>query len=180
MTSVTMKPRTYSTLHISMTAAIIPLVAVALYVGIVRLVNLDRYDPAYFTPEMVSTYSTPRSVAGKLAEALETNDQAALAQLEGLRHPVAFAPGETLSIELLRKVETSSYFMVMIASRKAETYKVYQLGPARGRWVVVPEDDFYIVDSGRWAAIWLPLALIWWLIEVSTLIVLGVRTILLR
>jgi len=177
---ITIGRRSMPVVTVAIAAALLPLMAAALYVGIVRLANRDRFDPAYFTPELNVKYSTPGHVANALAGALQANDQAVLARLEGLRQPVAFPTGGERSMALLRPIAKSTYYMAMITDDKAKSYRIYRLGPAQGRWVVSPDDDYTLVDSGLWLAAWLPPALIWWVVEAASLIVLGVNTLLKR
>jgi len=172
--------RPFSFARVAFLAALVPLAVAAIYVAAVRLANLDRFDPAYFTPDLVQEYNTPGHVAGELAVALQNNDAAKLAVLEGLRRPVSFPTGGDLTVALIRPMDKSTYVKALIADAASKDYAVYRIGKIQGRWVVSPEDAFYAVDSGVWAATFLPIALAWWMVEIAATLMVGISLTLKR
>ncbi len=158
--------------HIMAIVAILPLVVAAAFTAAVRMSNADRFDPSYFTPEFVKKYSSADSVVLDLEKALREDDKELMAALQGLRQPVTYPTGAKMSLERLSPTQNTRYMDALIIDRQTYQARGYHLGLIQGRWVVTPDDAFYYVDSGHWAAAWLPMALIWWLAEAVTILML--------
>src|SRR5262249_10167746 len=149
-------------------AALLPLIIAAIFAGTVRLSSMDRFDPVYFTPDLIHEYEYPTNVAFDLEKALREGDAALLARLEGLREPVAYVGSAKTSMERFSYTKNDRYREVIMVDRKTYRARRYNLGQENGRWVVVPDDTYFYLDSGKWLAVWSPLSIIWWLVETST------------
>lgn len=159
--------RSIHAFHILAIAAILPLVIAAIFAGIVRLSNLNRFDPAYFTSDLIGEYGFANAAAIDLEKALRENDSDLLVKLEGLRQPVIFTASKKTTIERVTYTNNDRYREVMMIDRGTYRARRYHLGLEQGRWVVVPDDTYYYLDSGRWLAVWLPPSIIWWLAETT-------------
>ena len=160
--------------------ALLPLVLWGLFVLGVQFRGLVRYDQAYFTAAYVEQYDTPGAVARALEGALQTNDRALLAELQGLRRLAAFKTSPKLIFVTLVRYTTwergdryMSYLYLEMDTYKRHMHYIEQVGE---RWVVSPPDAHYYLHSGRWLAVFTPLAIVWWVLEiVVTLAVLVYR-----
>ncbi len=150
--------------------ALFPLVVVLLFVLVAWTYKAVRYDPAYFEPPYIERYSTPGGTALALEQALKVNDQTALAELQGWRHPAHLETGEDIIFVMLWEVDEPyiSYLYLNMDDYHRYTYYFEQLD---GRWVVSPPDICYYLGSGRWLVVAMPLAIIWWLVGAMVLLV---------
>jgi hypothetical protein len=168
-----MKP--YVNLRWALAAALLPLVLAGLFVLVVQVQGLRRYDPAYFSGTYAERYDTPGAVARALEGALQTNDRALLAELQGLRRLAAFKTSPKLIFVMLWEHGDRyiSYLYFEMDTYKRHVHYVEQVGE---RWIVSPPDAYYYLHSGRWLVVFTPLAIVWWLLEiVVTLAVLVYR-----
>jgi hypothetical protein len=140
-----------------------PFVLLGLLVLIVRAYGLVRFDPAYFTDTYVERYSTPGDAALRMEDALQSGDQALLAELQGLRWPAKFETSPSMVFVMLWE-RTDRYMTYLYLDMQTyERYPHYfeQVG---GRWVVTPADLTFYIQSGQWQDIFWPLAIVWWLL----------------
>lgn len=156
--------------------ALAPLAVTAAYLVIAPMQVGDRFDPAYFTDDYRQKYRDPRQTVSILVEAMRANDQAALAELEGLRNYLPVPTNPTMEYQLILETNNPRYFRANLFDR--ETYRGYafNIGLINGRWVVFPSsDNFYYFDSGQWRAIMLPLSIVWWVVEAVLIIIFWLR-----
>ncbi len=151
--------------------AVIPLIVAALYILITTLCGLPalRYDPAYFSEAYRRRYDTPNAVVTALEDALRRGDRALLAELQGLRHPWDFPTSPNVRATILYEA-TDRYLSYLFWDTRTYDRFPYHVEKVNGRWVVAPQDAQYYLYSGRWSGTWLPLALIWWVMELTALI----------
>ena len=158
-----------------LTVALVPLALVGLFVLLVKAQGLVRYDSAYFTATYAERYDTPGAVARALERALQTDDQALLAELQGLRRQASFetSPGMIFVMLWERGDRYISYLYMDTQTYERHTHYFEQVGE---RWVVSPPDAYYNFHSGRFLNLLLPIAITWWLVEiVVTLVVVVFR-----
>ena len=152
---------------------LMPFALLGLVVLVTKVYGLVRYDPACFTEAYLAQYDTPGVVAKALESALQTNDLALLAELQGLRWPAAFDTGPTITwVQLWERTDryiTYLYFDVSVN----EPY-LHAIEEVRGRWVVSPPDVYYFVESGAYKNVFLTFSLIWW---VSGIVTVGLATL---
>jgi hypothetical protein len=142
----------------------LPLVLLGLYVLSMQIHGLVRYDPAYFTAPYLERYQTSGSVARALEKALQTGDQVLLAELQARRRPAAFAANPNLSFIMLSEYTERYLTYLYVDMSNYERYPHY-IEQVNGRWVVSAPDPYFYMNSGRWQAVFLPLALAWWALE---------------
>jgi len=144
-------------------AALIPLCAAGIFILIAHLQAWFRYDARYFTPEYQSSYESPGDVAVALESAIRTSNQVLYEELTGLRfepHPIRHNPN--LRLAILLDVDEIGYFQYLFFDVKTYERSAFYIKQVMDRWVVVPQDAYFYWDSGRWLAVFTPLALIWW------------------
>lgn len=155
-----MKPRW---IYIWIGLFLLPLALAGVYILGVRFQALFRYDKAYFTPDYQKLYSSPGSVAGAIEGALHGDDRSIFVELTGLRHPIrppAKNPNERMMIVL--EVTRAGYFQELFFDVKTFQRSIYHIKKVDGRWVMVPPDAYYYLDSGDWLLFYTPLLLVWW------------------
>lgn len=142
--------------------ALLPPVAVGLFALAVTLQGISRYDSAYFTGEYVERYSSPGEVARQLEVALQTDDRALLAELQGLHQTTTFATGPDIILVMLweRSDRYSTYVYIDMDTLERHSHHVEQV---RGRFVASPTDTHYYLYSGQWLKVAGPVATVWWL-----------------
>lgn len=168
-----MKP--YINLRWVLAATLLPLVLMGLFVLVVQVQSVRRYDPAYFSDTYAERYDTPGSVARALEGALQTDggkprDRELLAELQGLRRTVAFETSPKIIFIMLWERD-DRYFTYMYLDMQTLRRHPHYVEEVKGRWVVSPADAHYYFYSGRWLVVFTPLALVWWLLEI--VVVLG-------
>jgi hypothetical protein len=77
---------------------------------------------------------------------------------------------------ILLKIDDAGYFQYLYFDVKTYERIVYNVKQVNGRWVVVPRDAYYYLDSGKWLIVLIPSVTIWW----SLLIVIGVAIFIFR
>jgi len=144
-----------------------------MFVLVVRAQALFRYDQSYFTQHYQKLYPSPGAVASAIELALHNDTPSIFAELTGLRHklrPPQANPDIRLMVVL--KVTDSGYFQYLFFNIKTYQRIVYNVKEVDGRWVMVPRDLYYFLDSGDWLLFFIPAATIWW----SVLAVIAVGT----
>jgi hypothetical protein len=151
-------------------AALTPLVVIGMFILAVKAQGLRRYDEAYFTTPYLERYETPADVAIALESALQNDDWALLAELQGLRRPARLETGRSIILVMLweRGERYISYLYVDMQELHRHTHYLEEVD---GRWIVSPTDGYYYFHSGRWKVVFLPVAIVWWLLEVVTVAV---------
>ncbi|HDQ72432.1 MAG TPA: hypothetical protein ENN19_10090 [Chloroflexi bacterium] len=168
------------TLLLILLATSLPLVVAGVFTLAVKLHGLVRYDAAYFTAPYLERYKTPSDVAIALESALQNDDQALVAELQGLRRPVRFEKtggGVILVMLWARDEPYLSYLYIDLRDLHRQTHYLEQVN---GRWVVSPADIHYYFYSGRWKSVFLPIAIVWWLLELVTVVMWVVFTVAAR
>ncbi len=144
--------------------AVLPLLIMGLYVLLTWGTNLNRYDTAYFTPELAAQYDTAGKVVKALETALATQDTQALAELQGLAAPQTLASSTDLKFRTA--METEGRYMRFLFSDERDFHRSMQfVTEVDGRFVVAPQDAYFYLTSGRWLGFFMPIAGVWWLIE---------------
>lgn len=142
---------------------LLPLEVAGLFALVVWAYGLVRYDPIYFAEIYVERYDTPEVTARALERALQTGDEALLAELQGLRWPAKFATAPTMSFAMLGE-RTDRYITYLYFDTLSLERYPHPLERVRGRWVVSPPDLHYYFYSGQWRRAFWPLAITWWLL----------------
>jgi hypothetical protein len=143
--------------------AFLPLAVAGLLVLVVAIQAQFRYDQNFFTARYQDLYSSPSIVAEALEKSIRTNDPPLYAELTGLRkksRPIEHNPNIRLAI--LLQVDDAGYFQYLFFDVKTYARSTFYIKKVMGRWVVVPQDMYFYLDSGRWLVFFTPLALIWW------------------
>jgi hypothetical protein len=149
---------------------LIPLMAAGIFALTVQIQAPFRYDPAYFTPDYAGRYSTPGDVAITLEQALRTDDQALLAELQGLRRPWPhFETNPNIRLTIMY-ASNERYFYYLYMDTHTYLRYAYPVERVQGRWVVVPLDTYYYLHSGDWTKVFVPLAVIWWVVELVVIL----------
>lgn len=154
-------------------AALAPLVVAGLFVIAVKATALFRYDRAYFKELYIERYESPGAVARALEAALQENDRRLLAELQGLRRPAAFAASPKIILTMLWE-QGDRYFTYMYLDMKTLERHPHYIEEVIGRWVVAPADAHYYLHSGAWLKVFLPVAIVWWLVEAVVVLALWV------
>ena len=156
---------------------LLPLIAAGIYILAVRAAAFFRYDQAYFTPRYNELYLSPGSVASAIELALHQDNPDLFAELTGLRFkapPPQANPNVHLMI--LWKITDAGYFQYLFFDVKNYQRIIYNVKQVNERWVMVPFDAYYYLDSGDWLLFFLPAASIWW----SVLLVVAVGVMVYR
>lgn len=164
------KIQSYLNLRRVLAATLLPLVLAGLFVLAVQVQGLVRYDLAYFTAEYAERYDTPGAVARALEGALQTDDRELLAELQGLRRTAAFETSPKIIFVMLWERD-DRYFTYMYQDMQTLRRHPHYVEKVKGRWVVSPSDAYYYFHSGRWLGVFMPLAIVWWVLEI--VVVLG-------
>jgi hypothetical protein len=145
-------------------AAALPFVVLGLLVLVVQAYNLFRHDPAYFTPAYLEQYESPGEVVWALETALQSDDEAQLAELQALRWPAEFYTSPSIIFVMLWE-RTDRYFTYLYFDMQTYERHPHYVEEVNGRWVVAPPDIYYYINSGQWKRVFFPLAIIWWLLS---------------
>lgn len=153
---------------------LLPLLAGLLFVGGVQLHSLVRYDEKYFTPQYQEKYTAPGIVARALAPALQTADAELLAELQGRSSPPdAFQTGPSMILVMLWE-QNDPYYTYLYFDMDSYRRYPYYIEQVQDRWVVTAADPYYYLRSGEWLKFSTPVAIVWWLLEMVTLLGLWV------
>lgn len=163
------KMRPYLNLRRVLAATLLPLVLAGLFVLTVKALGAVRYDAAYFTEEYAEKYDTPGAVARALEGVLQSGDRELLAELQGLRRTVPFETNPKIIFIMLWERD-DRYFTYMYLDMQSLRRYPHYVEKVRGRWVVTPEDAHYYLHSGRWLVVFMPLALVWWVLEIVVIL----------
>ncbi len=147
-----------------MVLVFLPLIIAGLYVTLINIHYQFRYDDKYFSDNYLEMYDSPGSIAMGVEKAVQTGDAALFQELSGLRRSIPVKSSPDTIFTILLDVDDRGYFHYLYLDMGNYHRKVYYVKQVRERWVVVPEDFYYYWDSGRWWDVYLPLALVWWVI----------------
>jgi hypothetical protein len=151
--------------------ALAPFVLLGLVVLTAKGYGLVRHDPAYFAEAYVERYTAPAEVVRALEIALQTSDEELLAELQGLRWPSKFKTSPSLIFVMLWE-RTDQYITYLYFDMQTYERHPHYFEQVQGRWVVSPPDVYYYMHSGRWQAVFMPLAIIWWVFGIAVIGVL--------
>ncbi len=143
--------------------AIFPLLVAGLFILVVTIQAEFRYNQDFFTLLYQDRYSSPGTVASALEKAIQTSDQDLYLELTGLRKkPTPIKHNPNIRLTILLEVDEAGYFQYLFFDVKTYERALFFLKNVMNRWIVVPQDAYFYLDSGRWLAVFTPLALIWW------------------
>ena len=150
--------------YITTGLVLLPLLIAGLFVLIVNIQAQFRYDKSYFTPEYQEIYDAPGIVAMALEQALRTGNTSLFADLTGLnKKPGPLEPNLNIRLTILLDVDDAGYFKYLYFNVKNYERAPHYIKEVNNRWVVVPQDAYFYLDSGQWLLTFTPLAAIWWL-----------------
>jgi len=137
--------------------ASVPLLAVVAFAVIVFFQGYDRYDETLFTPAYQERYKAPFIVSGLLEEVLQTGNEDLYGELTGLRlvQPLPEVNPDIIYGVLL-EVDEAEYFHYMFIDKDTFKRSMYFLEEVDGRWVVAPEDAYFLYHSGEWLKAYIP------------------------
>ena len=153
--------------------AAVPVVVAGLFLLVANLGRLVRYDPAYFAESRADQYSTPMSVNRALERAFQTGDQALLAELQGLRWPHAFPTGDIRFVGCA--LEGDGYYSYLFRDAESGGIYLFHTIYVNGRWVAASSDADFYLRTGRWTWTFLPLAVLYWMVEGGIVLVLALH-----
>lgn len=142
---------------------LLPFAVLGLLILAAQLFGLVRCDPAYFTATYVERYQQANAAVRALEHALQTGDRTLLAELEGLRWPVRLPTSPDIAFVMFWD-RTSRYSTYLYFDRQAFLRYLVSFESVNGRWVVAPRDLYFVIHSGGWKDLFLPLAGGWWLL----------------
>ena len=143
----------------------VPIVGGLIYILVMKVHQVFRFDLAYFQPSYQTQYSSPGSVAIALEEALRTGDQSLYTELTGLRHtPMIDEPRPDITLSILLDTDERDYFHYLYFDTSTLLRDTQYIKQVKGRWLVVPSDSYYFYDSGHWLGVAAPITLTWWAI----------------
>lgn len=139
----------------------LPLWLLGLVAAVAQISALIRYDPAYFGQPYITSYRTPGAAAKALERALRADDESLLAELQGLRRLRPFEASPSISIVELWESDDWYVTYLFFDELRYQRY-LYSFEQVGERWVVVPDDLYYMMRSGRWKQYFLPTAIVSW------------------
>lgn len=159
----------------------IPLALAALFVIPASLSGLPflRFDAGYFTAEYNARYDAPADIVSGLEEALRSGDRAAYHELSGLRVAPIFPQSEDVRMVTLLERGDAYYSYLFWDATTLDRFE-YNVEQINGRWVVSPADLSFYLRTGRWLRTWTPIAVGWWIVEFTLLIIVGLNALMKR
>ncbi len=161
-------------LIIGISLVLAPLIIAAIYILVVNIHSLYRYDQVYFNAEYRETYSSPGTVAIALEQAIRNGDAQLYSELTGLRGGKAriVQPKPSIVLSILIDVDDRDYFHYLYFDINTYLRETHYIKEVNGRWVATPPDAYFYFDSGEWTTVFAPLAAIWW--AVLTVVALAI------
>ena len=156
--------------------ALLPLVILGFIALVTTVYGFVRRDPAYFTEAYLERYSTPGEVARALEPALQTGDEQLLAELQGLRWPARYEANPDVIFVMLWE-HTERYLTYLYFDIQTYERQPHYVEEADERWVMSPPDLYYYMRSGRWKGVFLPIAIVWWLVGGLTIALVWVARV---
>ena len=166
-TNTSLKPRRL------LAIAAVPVVVTGLFLLVVSLARLVRYDPAYFSESYAAQYSTPMSVNGAMERAFQTDDRTLLAELQGLRWPHAFPTGDIRFVGC--EEQGDGYYSYLFRDAGNGNLYLYHTIYLQGRWVAAPSDADFYLRTGRWTRTFIPITVLYWAVEIGIVLALVIH-----
>jgi hypothetical protein len=142
---------------------LLPLILAGLYIIVVQFGSIFRYDQAFFGEQFQETYASPGAVARALEGALQNGDEQLYAELSGLNQtPADLAPRPELHYSILVDVDERDYFHYLYFDMGTMRRDTHYVKEVNGRWVTVPQDAYFYLDSGQWMKVFMPVSVSWW------------------
>jgi hypothetical protein len=138
--------------------------------------TLNRFDPAYFSESARARHADPRETVAAAVEAMVDGDQAAMAELQGLRRPRPFQVDAELVyvfpydmfVGHRRTILTEDpnawdrvagedvrFASFLYAEKTQHEMIPYTAEQVEGRWVFVPPDGLYLYfQTGGYVRLW--------------------------
>jgi hypothetical protein len=139
--------------------------------GYVNATGPDRFDPSYFTSEYQERYDTPGSAALALEQSLQDADDDLMSELVATRDdPSEISARPDLFLYDLRN-QTGGYYHYLYTTQDRTFRRIEHIKFENGRYLVVEEDLYYLVDSGKWPESFAPLLVTYY---VLLLLIVGV------
>lgn len=145
--------------------ALVPFITVGAYVTAMNVVHVFRYDEQYFTDAYLEKYPAPGPVSIAIEQAIQKGEIELMQEISGLRkdvHPVE--PNSDFILTTLLDVDDFGYFHYLYLDMSTLRRSTYYVKEVSGRYVFVPQDAYFYYDSGYWWDVYLPIALVWWVI----------------
>jgi hypothetical protein len=154
---------------------LLPVAALLGFVIIEWVVTVNRYDPAYFTPELEERYNHPQDTVAAAAAAIVAGDEAVLTEAEGLLRPVI--PSQVADLRYVFPYEVYRGHRRLIVTEDPNVWAIlasphnrfvsymyanpstgdlikFMAEPVSGRWVYVPDGLYTYMRTGAWVGLW--------------------------
>ncbi len=143
---------------------LVPILLVLIAYLLTWIQGMTRWDPAFFTQDYLDQYGSPGAVAIDLERALKEGDQNLLRQLQGAKRVGGVSePRPQLIYALLWEVD-GEYFDYLYFDASNYRRLIQHVRIVDDRYVTVPENLYYYMDSGEWLQVGAPLAITWWIL----------------
>lgn len=154
---------------------LVPLILAGIYIVGVQIHTLFRYDQGFFASEYQEVYDSPGAVARALEGALQNGDNQLYAELTGLKQTSQeMLPRPALHFSILVDVDEKGYFHYLFFDMDTMRRDTRYVKEINGRWVSVPQDAYFYLDSGLWMKTFVPITVSWW----ALLIVIAIMKLL--
>lgn len=141
---------------------ILPVMLAGLFIILVSIQSVYRYDEQYFVSEYKSLYASPGSVAAAAEQVIRTGETELYAELTGLRFPAPLPEiNPDVFLMVLLKVNKAGYYQYLFFNVKTYERLIVNVKQVQGRWVLVPKSAYYYLDSGDWLLFFSPFITIW-------------------
>jgi len=145
---------------------LLPVILVGFFLLVAWIMDLTRYNPAFFSEDYRERYAVPSPLLEDLETALRNGDGALLAELQGTRQ-VPSNQEKLSNVRFLIFWEThGKYTDYLFMDMKNYHRYLQHLRIVEGRYVLIPDGAYYLADSGRWKFTFGPLALVYWLLVI--------------
>ena len=139
-----------------------------------------RYNPDYFSQQYLDRYRLPRVLVEDLEHALQTGDAQMVAVLQGTHQaPARIEPQPDLVYSTLMGRDDEYLHFLFYDTVTFHRYSAY-VKMERGRYILVPENLYYYMDSGRWTEVFVPPAVVWWGVLLVAALAVGIYRLLAR
>jgi hypothetical protein len=152
-------------LYWALAVALFPIFVALLYVIIVRVEALFRYNNRFFTPSYQEIYSAPGPVAIALEQALQSGNYELYNEITALRSsPISLEAQPDVIMTIMLEADDMGYYHYIYLDMETLRRSTYYIKEQNNRYIMVPEGPYFYLDSGSWLEVFTPLALVWWLI----------------
>ncbi len=143
----------------------VPLIIAGIYILGVQIHGLFRFDQTYFSSEYQESYHSPGMVAIALEQALQNGDSQLYTELTGLKRDFGeMTPKPDLHFAILVEVDKREYFHYLYFDFDTFLRDTHYVKEVNGRWVAVPQDAYFYLDSGLWLKVFGPVTASWWVL----------------